>query len=255
MTRRQGQLLGAAAVIAVLAALTWWSWSVIADTSLFPGNYWERAANFLRRMFPPDTQVTRSALDSMGETLQMTFLSTLFSVALSIPLGVLAAETLVPPVVHVPVKALLGAVRAVPLILLALFFVSTAGLGPLPGILALTIHSTSMLAKFFAETFEGARQGPVEALRSAGAGYWQRLRFAVLPQTAPDLVRDVLFRFELNLRESLVLGLVGAGGIGFDIQLYVRAFQFQKAATLTIIILAVVVVIEQITAQLRRLVR
>lgn len=255
MNRRQRQLAATATAFVIIALLTWWSLPVLRDAGLFPGNYWERAGNFLKRMFPPDTEVLRSALESMGETLQMTFLSTLFSVALSVPLGVLAAETLVPAWVHTPVKALLGAVRAIPLIILALFFVSTAGLGPIPGIMALTLHSTSMLAKFFAETFEGAQPGPMEALRSAGAGYWQRLRFAVLPQAAPDLVRDVLFRFELNLRESLVLGLVGAGGIGFDIQLHVRAFQFQKAATLMIVILAVVLLIEQASTQIRRLVR
>jgi phosphonate transport system permease protein len=106
-----------------------------------------------------------------------------------------------------------------------------------------------------AEAFENARRGPLEALDSAGATWWQKVRFGVLTQTAPDLVRDTMFRFELNLRESLVLGLVGAGGIGFYIQLYVRGFQYPKVATLTVAVLLMVVLVEQSSVALRHRLR
>ncbi len=159
--------------------------------------------------------------------------------------------TLAPTWVHQPIKWTLATIRSVPLILLALMFVSAVGLGPFPGVLAVALHSTGMLAKFYAEAFENARSGPLEALDSAGANWLQRVRFGVLPQVAPDLARDTLFRFELNLRESLILGLVGAGGIGFYIQLYARSFQYEKVATLSLIVLVMVVGVEQISVALR----
>ena len=133
--------------------------------------------------------------------------------------------------------------------------IAALGLGPVPGVLALAVHSIGMLAKFYADAFESARQGPIEALDSAGANWLQRIRYGVLTQVAPDLARDTLFRFELNLRESLVLGLVGAGGIGFYIQLYIRSFQYQRVATLTLVILLIVVLVEQGSVAIRRRLR
>ena len=138
------------------------------------------------------------------------------------------------------------------MILLALFFVSTVGLGPFPGVLAITVHSVGMLAKFYAEAFENADPGVLEALDSAGSTLLQRVRFGVFPQVAPDLIRDTLFRLELNFRESLILGLVGAGGIGFYIQLYIRSFQYERVATLTITLLLIVVVVELVSNKLRQ---
>ncbi len=145
--------------------------------------------------------------------------------------------------------------RGIPLVLLALTFVATIGFGPLAGVLTIAVHATGMLGKFYAEAFENADPAPLEALESVGASWAQRIRFGALAQVAPDLVRDTLFRFELNLRESLVLGLVGAGGIGFYIQLYIRSFQYEKVATLTIVVLAMVIVIEQLSVWCRRRLR
>lgn len=214
-----------------------------------------RMAEFIGRMFPPDTTVAKTVLSSTLETLQIAFAGTVISAIVSFPLGMLGAENLTPKWIHGPVKWFLGVLRAIPVILLALMFVSTVGLGPFPGVLALAVHSTGMLGKFYAEAFENARQGPLEALESAGANWLQKVRFGVLTQVAPDLARDTLFRFELNLRESLILGLVGAGGIGFYIQLYIRSFQYDKVATLTIVVLVMVVVVEQISVFIRKWLR
>ncbi len=214
-----------------------------------------RMAEFLSRMFPPDISVLPVALESGLETLQIAILGTVGCVVASIALGLLAAETLTPRAVNAPVKALLALIRAIPLILVAMLMVGAVGLGPLPGILAVAFHATGMLGKFYAEAIEGVDRAPVAALESAGATLIQRLRFAVWPQIAPDLVRDTVFRFELNLRESLILGVVGAGGVGFYIQTYVRSFQYDKAATLTIVVALIVLVIELANARLRRLMR
>ncbi len=203
-----------------------------------------RIGAFLDRMFPPDWSVLPTVVESSLETFRIALLGTAVSIVLSLILGVLAARTVTPPFIHLPLKWLLAAIRAIPLILVAMLMVGAVGLGPLPGILAIAFHSTGMLAKFYAEAIEGIPSGSLAALDSAGATWVQKLRFGAWPLVAPDLVRDTLFRFELNLREALVLGLVGAGGIGFYIQTYVRTFQYDKAATLTIVIIVFVVLIE-----------
>ena len=211
-----------------------------------------RLGDFFGRLFPPNVDVATTVFQATLETLQIALAGTFLSIFASIIFGVLGASNLTPEWVHQPIKWMLGALRGIPLILLALMFVTVVGLGPYPGVLAIAFHSTGMLGKFYAEAFENARRGPIEALDSAGASWLQRIRFGMLPQVAPDLARDTLFRFELNFRDSLVLGLVGAGGIGFYIQLYTRGFQYDRVATLTIIVLLMVIVIEQMSVSIRR---
>lgn len=236
----------------VIGAVILWSLAT-ADADLEKlGAAGPRVANFFDRMFPPDLSIWPTVLDGLLETLNIAVIGTLGSVIASIVLGPLAAETITPFWIARPVKALLVVLRAVPLILVAMLMVSAVGLGPLPGILAIVLHGTGMLAKFYADAIEDVDARPVAALESAGASLLQRLRFAVWPQVAPVLLRDTIFRFELNLRESLILGIVGAGGIGFHIQTYVRSFQYDKAATVTLAIVALVIAIELVNAALRR---
>lgn len=214
-----------------------------------------RTADFLGRMVPPDLAVLPEVADATLETLQIAILGTVGCIFASVALGLLAADTLAPRLVNLPVKGLLALIRAIPVILVAMLMVGAVGLGPLPGILAIAFHATGMLAKFYAEAIEGVDPAPVAALESAGATLMQRLRYGVWPQMAPNVVRDTLFRFELNLRESLILGIVGAGGVGFYIQTYVRSFQYEKAATVTIVVALIVLMIEAGNSWLRRLTR
>ena len=211
-----------------------------------------RIWEFLGRMIPPDPTVWPEVLKGTAETMRIAIIGTLGAVIASVPLGALAAETVAPVWVHRPIRTVLAVIRAIPLILVAMLMVGAVGLGPLPGMIAIAFHATGMLAKFYAEAIDGVSRAPVAALESAGAGVLQRLRYAVWPQMAPVVVRDTIFRFELNLRESLVLGIVGAGGIGFYIQTYVRSFQYDKAATVTIAVAVMVVAIEGLNALLRR---
>lgn len=211
-----------------------------------------RIADFIGRMIPPDPTVTAEIVKGSAETLRIAILGTLGSVVLSVPLGVLASETMSPAAIHRPLRSLLAVIRAVPLILVAMLMVGAVGLGPLPGIIAVAFHATGMLAKFYAEAIDGVARPPIAALESAGAGPLVRLRYAIWPQMAPVVARDTIFRFELNLRESLILGIVGAGGIGFYIQTYVRSFQYDKAASVTIAVVVMVVAIEALNVLLRR---
>ena len=211
-----------------------------------------RIADFLGRMFPPDTTVMNEIIKGSAETLRIAILGTLGAVVLSVPIGLLASETMVPPACYRVVRTLLAFIRAIPLILVAMLMVGAVGLGPLPGIIAIAFHATGMLAKFYAEAIDGVSRPPLAALESAGAGPLARLRHAIWPQMAPVVARDTIFRFELNLRESLILGIVGAGGIGFYIQTYVRSFQYDKAASVTIAVIVMVVAIEALNVVLRR---
>ena len=133
-----------------------------------------------------------------------------------------------------------------------MLMVGAVGLGPLPGIIAIAFHASGMLAKFYAEAIDGVARPPIDALESAGAGPLVRLRHAIWPQMAPVVARDTIFRFELNLRESLILGIVGAGGIGFYIQTYMRSFQYDKAASVTLAVVLMVIAIEALNVALRR---
>ena len=211
-----------------------------------------RIADFLGRMVPPDPTVINDIVTGSAETLRIAILGSLGAVLLSVPLGILASETMVSPALYRPVRTLLAFVRAIPLILVAMLMVGAVGLGPLPGIIAIAFHATGMLAKFYAEAIDGVSRAPIAALESAGAGPLARLRYAIWPQMAPVVARDTIFRFELNLRESLILGIVGAGGIGFYIQTYVRSFQYDKAASVTLAVIAMVIAIEAINVALRR---
>lgn len=242
-------------VTVTIGALVVWAWvATDIDTDRLAASG-PRIRAFLERMYPPDWSVLGTVVDASLETFHIALLGTVASVVMSLVFGVLAAQTVTPRLVHVPLKWLLAAIRGIPLILIAMLMVGAVGLGPLPGILAIAFHSTGMLGKFYSEAIEGVTPQSMEALDSAGATWLQKLRFGALPQIAPDLVRDTLFRFELNIRESLVLGLVGAGGIGFYIQTYVRAFQYDKAATLTIVVVFLVILIEAVNHAVRTLLR
>ncbi len=244
-----------AGLILLLVVVIAWAWTGTDFNIKKLINSLPRMADFLSRMVPPDMTVAKTVVVSTGETVQIAIFGTFMSALASFILGMLAAENISPRWLSQPTKWFLAILRGIPVILLALMFVSTVGLGPFPGVLAIALHSTGMLGKFYAEAIENARQGPLEALDSAGANLSQRVRFGILTQVGPDLARDTLFRFELNLRETLVLGLVGAGGIGFYILLYIRAFQYEKVATLTVVVLIMVVLVDQISVAIRRRLR
>ncbi len=211
-----------------------------------------RLGEFVARMFPLDWSVWPEILKGLVETLRIAILGTFFAVMLSAGLAVLASEKLSPAFIWRPIRALLATMRAIPLIVVAMLMVSSVGLGPLPGILAITFHATGMLAKFYAEAIDNVSSQPIIALQSAGASRAQQLRWGIWPQMAPVILRDTIFRFELNLRESLVLGIVGAGGIGLYIQTYVRSFQYDKAASVTLAVAALVLLSELASVLLQR---
>ncbi len=238
-----------------LSALVFWAWRWSeADLGVLAASG-PRFVEFFSRLVPPDWSVTTLVFRSTVETLMIALAGTALAVVLALPLGFLAASNLTPTWVHQPIKWLLGLIRSIPLIVVAILFVVAVGLGPFPGALAIAFHSVGMLGKFYAEEFETAEPGILNAVRGTGANWAQTLRWGLIPQSVPQVVAFTVFRLEMNFRDAAVLGLVGAGGIGYYIQLYVRGFQYEKVAVLLVVIIAVVTLLDQFTFWVRRWVR
>jgi phosphonate transport system permease protein len=251
-------LLGALTLAAII-------WSIIGtETSLTSlRRALPNAGDFLHRLWPPDltwdtsearpfSPPLRLAAAAVAITLQISLLGTALGAIGALFLGLLASENLTPHWVHHPIKVFLALVRSLPIILLALLFVAAIGLGPMPGVLAVAVHSLGMLGKVYAEEFEVTEPGTWEALDSAGANWFQKIRFAVWPQTARQILSLTLFRFEMNLRESAVLGLVGVAGLGLWIENYRRAFDYHSVATMVVVTMLVVLAVDQATFHIRR---
>ena len=180
---------------------------------------------------------------------------TFLAVLIALPLGFVAATNVSPPWVSHPIKWFFGLIRSIPLILVAILFVVAVGLGPFPGMLAIAFHSIGMLGKFYAEEFETAEQGIIDAVSGTGANWMQTARFGLFPQCVPQVVSFTVYRFEMNFRDAAVLGLVGAGGIGYYIQLYIRGFQYEKVAVLLLVIIVVVTILDLFTFWVRKWVK
>jgi len=189
------------------------------------------------------------------ETVQMAFAGTFLALFAAFPLGFLAARNTAPhPAVYSAVRGLLNLVRTIPDLALGLLFVAAVGLGAFAGTLALAIHTATVLGKLLSESAENIDEGVVEAIRATGAGYGQILSFAVLPQILPDLISFTLYRLETNIRAASVLGLIGAGGIGYLMNTSFRTFQYQEAAAIVLVLIALVMLVDYLSSRLRALV-
>ena len=193
-------------------------------------------ADFLSRSWPPDLSDLRGVLWPALETIDIALFGTVMGVILAIPFAILAARNVTPS------PYLYG---------WALLFVTAVGLGPFPGALALSVHSIGMLGRLFAEIIEDMDMGPVEALTLTGAGRAQIFSQAVVPGVLPSLLGIALYRFDENLRSSLVLGFVGAGGIGFQLLTAMNLFQYRSVSTLLIVTFCLVIGAERLSSLIR----
>jgi len=192
-------------------------------------------------------------LNSIFETIQIAIIGTVASIIVSIPFALLAARNVSPhPVVYQTTRLFLNLIRSIPTLIYALIMVSAVGLGPFAGVLALVVGSIGSQAKLFAESFEQIDPKQVAAVRATGAGPIQVFNFAVLPQAFPLLATYSLITFEVNVRASTILGIVGAGGVGFIIQKYTSLFQFQRLMGAVIIIAVLVTIIDRISDAIRK---
>ena len=188
----------------------------------------------------------------MGETLLMAYLGTLLGATAAFVLCFLASQNLTQSkgVVFLT-RRLLEFSRTVPELVFALIFVVAFSLGPLPGILALAIHSAGALGKLFAEVVENIDMKPVEGVVASGGNWFHKIRFGVLPQVASNFASYALLRFEINVRGASVLGFVGAGGIGQTLLEVIRKFYYADVSALLVLIIATVMIIDAVTERIR----
>lgn len=208
--------------------------------------------SLLGEMWPPDFSRAGSWLVPLLDTLAMSVAGTALSIALSLPIGLAAARNTTPhPVLYHLARAILNVLRAIPDLIMGIVFVAAVGFGALPGVLALGLHSVGMVAKFFAEAIERASPAPIEAARAVGAKPAQVIIYGVLPQVLSQLADVSIYRWEYNFRASTVLGLVGAGGIGFELIAALRTLEYRQVAAIMVVILATVTIVDAISGWLR----
>lgn len=188
----------------------------------------------------------------LGQTLMIAFVATTTGAAIALFGGLAASRNLVRSrLLRFVAVRLLEFARTVPDLVFALIFVVAFGLGPLPGVLAIALHTAGSLGKQFAEVNETIDMHPVDGVRAAGGTWWAQVRFAVLPSVLPDLLSYVLLRFEINVRGATVIGFVGAGGIGQELLTAIRTFQYSDVSAMLLMLLACVVVIDAVSSRLR----
>jgi len=250
-TRRRRRGLGWAGLLLAAAVVA------LAVTGFFDA---ERFADGLpalaqlgSEMIPPNFERWQLWLTPLRDTLAMSVAGTALTMVLSLPLALLAAPNTSPhPVVLRVARTLLASCRSVPEIILGVIFVAAVGFGALPGVLALALHSTGMVAKFYAEAIEHVDPKPLEAAIAAGASRLQVITHAVLPQVLPQLADITIYRWEYHFRASAVLGIVGAGGIGFELMAALRLIKYDEVSAILLAILACVLVVDGLGAALRR---
>ena len=242
--------------LAVFLAITWWAASeefgLNVDIPRLFANL-TRGAGILAEFWPPDFSVVPRTIGPMLETIQIAIIASLIGCALALPIAFLASRVTSPNLATYLIdRGVLSVVRALPDVLYALIFVAALSIGPLPGILALILFNIAVVAKLLSETVDGVDPGPIEAARASGANRLLTVRWAVLPQVLPNYVAYSLYAFELNIRASAVLGIVGAGGIGNLINEYRRFFQYDALSVVVIEIFVLVIIVEWISIWLRR---
>lgn len=210
-------------------------------------------AQLFSEMIPPDFSRWQHWLRPLLDTLAMSIAGTILAVILSLPIALLAAPNTTPfPALGYVARLLLSFLRSVPELILGIIFVAAVGFGALPGVLALALHSVGMVGKFYAEAIEHVDPRPLEAARAAGATRIQVITHAVLPQVLPQMADITIYRWEYHFRASTVLGIVGAGGIGFELIAALRLISYDQVAAILITILACVVVVDSLGAALRK---
>lgn len=236
-------------ILTVVVIAAFWSvdiqWSSLAD---FPANAWK----YLKLLFgPPDWSKTTEALDATLLSVQMAWIGSVIGIIVSFPLSFLAARDIAPVFVRWPMRGLFAVIRAVPEVVIAILILSVTGLTPFTGALALGIGSIGTLGKWGYEAFESVEPGPLEAVRASGGSRWQIMRWGVWPQAQPEVFAFWLYRFEINVRASAILGLIGAGGIGKMLTDNTQYRIWDAVGILLIIVVVVTMIIDQVSGMIR----
>ncbi|MDH3656547.1 MAG: phosphonate ABC transporter, permease protein PhnE [Nitrosopumilus sp.] len=245
MTPKNNIIIGIIIALLVVA-----SYNVDAD----PIKFVEGLPNLViivEEVFAVEPKYIPTALWAMFETIQMAFIGTAVGVAIALPLSMLAARNLNSKFVYAPIRALLAAVRTFPSILWALLFVIMVGSGTFAGVLAIIMYTVGFVAKLQYDAIETIDSDPMDAVGSIGVSKTQLIRYVVVPESASHLLSQILYMFDYNVRQTSILGLVGAGGIGFYIINFIKFFEYGKAAIFMLVVLITVLVIDWVSVKVR----
>jgi len=241
--------LQAAAVLALIMLSAWYV-GLFDLTRLVDGV--PSIFSLMKEMCPPNFRDAPKWVRPLLDTLAMSIAGTALAVGFSLPLALLAAKNTSPhPLVYHLARGVLNGFRAIPELIMGIIFVAAVGFGALPGVLALGLHSVGMVGIFFAEAIEHVNEAPVEAAWAAGATPAQVILHAILPQVMPQLADVSVYRWEYNFRASTVMGMVGAGGIGFELMASLRLMQYQEVSAILIVILVMVTMVDSFSSFLR----
>lgn len=208
--------------------------------------------DFLGRMFPPDFSILPRALTAAIETVQIAILGTTLATLFAFPIGFLAARNMTYKTsVYVFFRTVSNVCRGVSEIVWALLFVAMVGLGPFPGVLALTVHSIGALSKFFSEALENIHEETISALRTTGASRIQVIFQGIIPEVLPHFISYVLYYVEHNVRAATVLGVVGAGGIGFELLTSIKLFKYREVLTTILVMLVIITLVDRLSGSTR----
>jgi phosphonate transport system permease protein len=216
-------------------------------------NGMERFAKIVGALFPPSPgdafwDLAWAMLESIG----MAFLGTLIAAVIAVPLGFLGARNVLPiRLLRFPIRRSFDFLRGVDALVWALVYVRAVGLGPLAGVLAIATTDIGIFAKLFAEAIENVEKKQVEGVKAAGGNAVATVRFGMLPQVLPIMISNVLYMFESNTRSATILGIIGAGGIGFALSDRIRAHQWDQVGFIIIMIIVVVAAIDFVSHMLR----
>jgi len=237
-------------VLAVILAASW------REARVAPIEFWQRLprlGEWLSRLWPPDVSELPAFLAALWQTLSIAILGTSFAMTAAAPLAVAVAHTTAPwPWLALPLRALLNFLRAIDTAIFALLFVAVVGLGPFAGVLGVALHTTGSMAKLYAEVLETIPPETRDAVEATGAGRLRTFLFAVLPDALPGLCGASLYLWEFNVRSSVILGIVGAGGIGYELLVSLKLLDFPRLATILLLILLMVTLIDAGSAWLRK---
>jgi len=204
------------------------------------------------RMLPPDFSNFNSLMLSMLETVEIAMMGTLLAIVLSIPIALLSARNLSPNYpIYLIAKTITIFFRAIPEFIMAMILVIAIGFGAMPGVIALGLHTMGFLAKFYAESIEHVNEGPIQALESMGASKWQVVAFSVVPQIIPSFIGNNLYILDRNIRMATMLGIVGAGGIGYELQSAFRMFEYPRVSAIIIVIFLTIFIIDMLSSYIR----
>lgn len=238
-------------IVTIIVLIYSWRGSEMSLVSLFIGT--RNIIVYLKDYFPPSFNRFDIYIKESLISLNIAIWGTIIGVIFSLPLGLLAARNIVGNFfIHQLIRRLLDLLRAVNEFVFALIFVCAVGLGPFAGVLALGVHNIGVLGKLISEIVESIDEGQVEAVTSTGANKLQVIAFAVIPQIIPLWVSNVLYRFEVNVRASMIVGLCGAGGLGFLLWEAIRSFESKEVCTMLIIMIVLVSVIDLGCSKIRK---